>query len=90
MTPLFALMSHVIAALPVPSPAPTASVSIVAPPPVDKTGVGGLGFLIVMALLAASVGLFFAMRGSLRRLQQRDLDGSFGKPTAAGTDPTPR
>lgn len=74
------LLSPLIAA---PSPDPTASVSIVTPPPVDQTGVGGLGFLIVCALLAASVGLFFAMRGSLRRLQQRDLDGSFG----AGTTP---
>ena len=86
MTPLFVLLSPLIAS---PTPAPSASYSVVTPPPVDKTGVGGLGFLIVMALLAASIGLFFAMRGSLRRLQQRDLDGSFGKPAAPEADADP-
>ena len=70
-----------------PSPSPTASVQFVTPPPVDKTGVGGIGFLIVLALLAVSVGLFFAMRGSLRRLNQRDLDGSFGTKGPAAPAP---
>lgn len=86
MNPALNLNPYVVLVVPTvssPAPAPTASVQFVTPPPVDKTGVGGLGFLIVLALLAVSIGLFFAMRGSLRRLQQRDLDGSFGTKAAA-------
>jgi hypothetical protein len=67
---------------PVATPAPTPAVGSASPvpiaPPVDQTGVGGLGFLILVVLIAAVVGLAFAMRGSLSRLRRREAEGTFG------------
>lgn len=48
-------------------------------PPVEATGTGALGFLIVLLLVVGVVGLGYALRGSLRRLRARQESGTFGR-----------
>jgi hypothetical protein len=52
----------------------------------DNVGPGGTAFLIVLALIAVTIGIFFALFGSLRRLRQSVADGKFGPQPG---DPTP-
>jgi len=48
------------------------------PPPVEATGGGGIGFLLICVLIAASVGIYLALRGSMRRLRAQQEAGTFG------------
>lgn len=50
----------------------------------DNVGPGGTAFLIVLALIAVTIGIFFAMFGSLKRLKKSVADGKFG-PQSDGT-----
>ncbi len=77
MTPVLAAG---VAALVAAAPGPTGSPL---PPLPAKIGTGGIGFLITMVLIVAAVGLFFALRGSMRRLRAAEQSGTFG----AGTPP---
>jgi hypothetical protein len=52
----------------------------------DNVGPGGTAFLIVLALIAVTIGIFFALFGSLRRLRQSVADGKFGPQPG---DPSP-
>jgi hypothetical protein len=52
----------------------------------DNVGPGGTAFLIVLALIAVTIGIFFALTGSLRRLKQSVADGKFG-PQPGDTTP---
>lgn len=48
---------------------------------------GGVGFLVVLLLLLAAVGLFLAMSGSLKRMRRNVSRGTFrgvGRPGDAG------
>jgi hypothetical protein len=51
----------------------------------DNVGPGGTAFLIVLALIAVTIGIFFALYGSLRRLRQSVADGKFGPQPGATT-----
>ncbi len=42
-----------------------------------KIGAGGLGFLVVLLLIAAAVVIFIAMSGSLKRLRRSVDSGEF-------------
>lgn len=66
-------VAGVAVATPPPSPLPTV-------PPASRTGTGGVGALVLLALILASVGLYFGLRGSLRRLNERKSDPNFGQP----------
>ncbi len=53
----------------------------------DNVGPGGTAFLIVLALIAVTIGIFFALFGSLKRLKQSVAAGKFGpQPGDADSD----
>jgi hypothetical protein len=61
----------------------TASGTLVA----DIGNTGGAGTLIVFILIAASIVIFVALAGSLRRLRQNVSDGSFAAKAASEEKP---
>jgi hypothetical protein len=46
---------------------------------------GGLGFLIVILLILAAVGIFYAMVGSVRRMRANVSRGQFGDERPEGS-----
>lgn len=55
----------------------TVSGAAAAPVLADIGNTGGAGTLVVLVLIAASIGIFVALVGSLRRLRQNVSDGTF-------------
>lgn len=61
--------------------------AVAVPGPVLAGGIsaGGVGFLVVLMLLLAAVGLFVAMSGSLKRMRRNVSQGTFrGTPRRRG------
>ncbi len=57
--------------------------AVAVPGPVLAGGIsaGGVGFLVVLMLLLAAVGLFVAMSGSLKRMRRNVSQGRFRETT---------
>lgn len=56
----------------------------------DNIGPGGIAFLVVVLLIAASVVIFFAMSRSLKSLRRSVNSGTFGQPNGTPADePSP-
>jgi hypothetical protein len=54
----------------------------------DNIGPGGIAFLVVVLLIVASIGIFFAMSRSLKSLRRSVNSGTFGQ--APGTQVPPQ